>query len=42
MDEDGNLQFNNQYLEEIDNKNTMVTQDTNLKEVLEKNNRNTE
>ncbi|XP_050526917.1 uncharacterized protein LOC126897401 [Daktulosphaira vitifoliae] len=36
IDEDGNLQFKDQYLEEIDEENTNLTQDHNLKEILEK------
>ena len=36
MDEDGNLQFNDQYLEEVGEDNSNVRQDSNLKEILEK------
>lgn len=36
MDEDGNLQFKDQYLEEIVEENKTLTPDHNLKEILEK------
>lgn len=36
IDEDGNLQFKDQYLEEINEGNLNKTQDHNLKEILEK------
>jgi len=36
VDEDGNLQFKDQYLEEINEENINKTQDHNLKEILEK------
>lgn len=36
IDEDGNLQFKDQYLEEINEENLNKTQDHNLKEILEK------
>lgn len=36
IDEDGNLQFKDQYLQEVDETNTNVPQDSNLKEILEK------
>lgn len=36
IDEDGNLQFEDQYLEEVNEENSNQTQDNNLKDILEK------